>query len=146
MIRSNKIHFIKEIIITTLSAYFSTLPYVMYTFGTVSIYALVANILVVPFVPVAMLVSFLLIISSHISHTVSLVIGFLDTVIVSYIIFVARLFERFPFSKVEITISFSVMVAVYSLLFFISNYYLVKHDNETVKTKEGEYLTDIIKY
>ena len=58
-----------EMIATTLSAYIATLPYVIHTFGTVSVYSLIANILVVPFVPLAMLLSFLVVIVSYKSDT-----------------------------------------------------------------------------
>lgn len=43
----------------TLSAQITTLPIILYIFGTYATYALLANILVLPFVPLAMLLTFL---------------------------------------------------------------------------------------
>jgi len=50
---------IRQILGETISAHFVTLPLIALSFGTVSNVAIFANLLVVPFVPLAMLVTFL---------------------------------------------------------------------------------------
>lgn len=148
---------LRELLVTTLSAYFATLPYVMYTFGTVSVCALIANILVVPFVPLAMLLSFLVVISSYLSETFSQVFGFVDTGLIACMIWVARIVESLPFSSYVLTISFLSMVAMYVFIFLCINYMYMKRDiariqdsvvsiNETRITVEKRNLTDIISY
>ena len=137
---------LREIFITTMSAYFATLPYVMYTFGSVSMYAFVANIFVIPFVPLAMLLSFLVVIASYVSSTFALVIGFVDTIIINYIILVAHTVEGLPFSKVAVTISFFVMCVMYFIIFLLIYFIFIKQKNETLVTFENGNLTDIISY
>lgn len=145
------LHF-KEIIVTTLSAYVGTLPYVMYTFGTISMYAVIANILVVPFVPLAMLLSFLVIVSSYlpvlagISETFSLPIGFINTILINCMIGVARTIEALPYSRIVVDISFPMMCFAYLSLAFVIMYSARKFDDETVVTKENGTISDIIRY
>ncbi|MCF7844068.1 ComEC family competence protein [Candidatus Gracilibacteria bacterium] len=137
---------LREIFITTLAAYFATLPYVMFTFGKVSMYALIANILVVPLVPIAMLLSFMVVLSSYVSETLSLVISFIDSTLVSFIIWVALTIERLPFSMVVITVSFWGMCLTYLFIFLCAKYLFKKTINETRVTTENGNLTDIISY
>lgn len=135
-----------ELFTTTLAAYFATLPFVMYTFGTVSVYALVANVLALPFVPIAMLVSFIVVLASYVSETLALLFGYVDTLFINIILFIAHTAERLPLSHFLFTISFMSMMVLYGTaalaLFFISK----KKNNETSATIENGYLTDIIKY
>ena len=130
---------------TTLAAYFATLPYVMYTFGTVSLYALIANVLVLPLIPITMLLSFIVVCMSYMSETLSLGFGFADTSVSNIILFVARIVEALPFSSSSFSISFTGMCVMYlgvSLLVI----YLHNKKNETIETTKEGYLTDIIKY
>lgn len=137
---------LKELLITTLSAYFSTLPYVMYTFGTVSPYAIIANILVIPFVPLTMLLSFLVVVSSYISGIFSTVFGFVDTLLISFIIFIAKMVESLPLSSFVLNISFLAMCVTYLMIIISIKYILSKQNNETRVTIENGNLTDIISY
>ena len=95
----------QEIIATTFSAYLVTLPYVIYTFGKVSVYALFANFIVLPFVPFVMLLTFLIVITSPLSHLIAGIIGYIDTLFGGGIISVARVIERLPFASVAISFS-----------------------------------------
>lgn len=137
---------LREILITTLSAYFTTLPYVMYTFGKVSVYALVANILVVPFVPIAMLLSFLVVVSSYISNTLSLVFGFIDTMLITIMIWIARTIESLPYATFMLVVSFGMMCAMYFIILLLIRYFFIKQNDETRVTIENGNLTDIISY
>lgn len=148
---------LRELLVTTLSAYFVTLPYVMYTFGTVSVYALIANILVVPFVPFAMLVSFLVVVSSYLSSTLAFVFGFVDTILITFIIRIAQVIESLPFSTFTLTISFEEMYLMYIFILVSIKYISVKQnahfkiatralEDETLVTTRNRNLTDILSY
>ncbi len=133
---------------TTLAAYFATLPYVMYTFGTVSLYALIANVLVLPLIPITMLLSFIVVCMSYLPAQAGmfvLFVGFVDTFVSNIILFVARTVEALPFSNSSLSVSFTSMCSMYvgvSLLVI----YLHNKKNETMETTTEGYLTDIIKY
>lgn len=151
----NKLHMIrsrtyKEIITTTLAAYLVTLPYVMYTFGTVSLYAFFTNLLVLPIVPVVMLLTFLVVVSASLSSTLGLMFGYLDTLLSTVIIVVARMIERLPLSSLSVSFSFSMMCSMY-VLTICAYYYFVhrtieKEKNETLLTKNNEILSEVISY
>jgi len=139
----------KEIIATTLTAYLATLPYILFTFGSVSVYALFANLVVLPFVPLMMLVTFLLIPLSFISEMVTIFFGYIDTMIGLFILSVARLVEWLPFSYFTGTISFVTMCIMYALLIII--YSLIHNkknieNNETLGTKDDYIISEIIRY
>jgi predicted membrane metal-binding protein len=135
-----------ELITTTLAAYFSTLPYVMFAFGSVSVYALIANIIVVPFVPLAMMLSFLVVISSYVSTSVATVLGLLDSVLIDLMIRVASMIESLPFSSISLTVSFKVMIMLYLIILLFVKYARVSFSNETKSTTIHGNLTGIISY
>lgn len=134
-----------ELVSTTLAAYCTTLPYVMYTFGTVSPYALIANLIVLPFVPFAMLLSFAVVVMSYISDTLALVLGYTDTLLLDFVLFITRTIEVLPFSYVTISISFLGVCLAYGMILFLV-FLISKKKNETHQTTSEGYLTDIVSY
>lgn len=140
--------YVSEIVVTTLAAYFATLPYVMFTFGTVSVYALLANMFVVPLVPIAMLFSFLVVVTSFFSEWLALAIGFIDSVWIGGMLFVAEGIARLPFASLSFTVSFTEMCVMYGVLsvsLWAFSLYAQKRD-ETRVTYQGGALTDTIPY
>ena len=136
----------QDIISTTLSAYFATLPYVMYTFGTASIYAIVANLLVLVFVPLVMLLTVGVVFMSFISSTLTYPFGYVTTLFSDYIIWVARLVEVLPYASLSVTISYGSMVCMYVILIGIYFFLTTYKKDETRVTKNDEIILDIISY
>lgn len=140
----------QEIIATTFSAYVVTLPYVMYTFGTMSMYALLTNFIALPLVPVMMLVTFLVTVVAEFSGYLSLAFGFVDTILGGVIIFVAESVERLPYSLVPVSISFGLMCFMYSVLLITYEYFVYKYivgkKDETAPTKNDEIWSGVISY
>lgn len=136
----------QEIISTTLSAYLATLPYVMYTFGTASIYAIVANLLVLVFVPLVMLLTVGTVLMSFISSTLAYPLGFVTTLFSDYIIWVARLVEVLPYASLSVTISYQLMISMYVIL-GVTYFFLIRYKkDETQVTKNDEIISDVISY
>ena len=75
----------------TLSAQAATLPIVLTTFGFVSPTAPLANILVLEFVPLTMLLGFLGAVSGFFSYYLSLLVGWATNLLLSYDIFIVKL-------------------------------------------------------
>lgn len=138
--------FFVELLTTTVAAYLATLPYIMHTFGTVSAYALIANALALPLVPLAMLLSFLVVAASYASHTIALLFGFADSHLLGAIIYVAEMVGRLPGSYFSFTISLPMMLVAY--LFIASSLLILvrKKKDETPHTLKGGFLTDVIPY
>ncbi|MBP6949195.1 MAG: ComEC/Rec2 family competence protein [Candidatus Pacebacteria bacterium] len=138
--------FFQELFIISFSAYSSTLPYVMYTFGSVSVYALIANILVVPLVPLGMLFSLLVVLFSYLSSTLTFLFGFLDTVLLSGIVYIAEVIERLPYSNVHVHISFFGVSLMYLCMVLSVKYISVSCKDETSVTKELPMSQGVISY
>lgn len=135
----------RELMSTTLAAYVSTLPYIMYSFGSVSLYALFANLLALPLVPLAMLTTFLAVALSFISTWLAIVMGTIASVIGKIIISIAQTIEMLPYAYLGISISFAFMCVLYCMLIALGVYFTYRKENETVRTEEG-YLTDVLSY
>ena len=140
----------KEIITTTLAAYLATLLYVMYTFQTVSLYALLTNLLVLPLVPIMMLLTSLIIVVSFISKTLAHVLGYGDTLLGNMIIGIARTIEKLPLSSLHVSLSFIDMCVLYlgliAVYLFSVQYFTHRIKNETSHTKDDKILSEIISF
>jgi competence protein ComEC len=137
---------LKEIFVTTTSAYIATLPHLMWSFGAVSLYALIANSLVLPLVPWTMLLSFLVIVFSYISPALASVLGYLTTLLCSYSITVAQFVEMLPYASISGSTSFPVMLTLYLIIVFTLYCFIRVKKNETLPTESNEVLSGIISY
>ena len=79
---------ISDYLLTTLSAIIMTQPLILYQFGKISFVAPLANILVLPFIPLAMLLGFITGIFAMIWTTLGWVMGWSVWLVLSYIIWV----------------------------------------------------------
>jgi competence protein ComEC len=140
----------REVFTTTLCAYLLVLPYSMYTFGTVSLYALIANLLVLPCVPVMMLLTFLVVTTAPISHLLGMFFGYLTTVLGNVLIAIAHTVTMLPYSSLHISISFTTMIVLYGILTGVYVILLRLHSrtahNETRETKNEEIFSEVISY
>jgi competence protein ComEC len=135
-----------EVASVTCAAYISTLPYVMHTFGSASPYSLVANMLVLPLVPAAMLLSSGVVMASFVSAAAASALGYAASLLLNAIILVARIIQGFPFSTVDVTVPLEGMYFLYAMIIVVVSYLARKRQDETFQTTADGYMTDIIKY
>ena len=90
----------------TFSAQIFTLPITLYVFGSVSIVALIANLLVLPFIPLIMLLS--------------AVGGLLGPLVImpahwllSYVVIVVYQLASVPWATLELRLPFSIIIGLY---------------------------------
>ncbi|MFH1188825.1 MAG: ComEC/Rec2 family competence protein [bacterium] len=76
----------------TLAAQCAVLPILIYTFGSVSIFSVVANVLIISIIPVTMFLGFGIIVFGFISYHFSLILGLITYILLSYEILVIRFF------------------------------------------------------
>jgi competence protein ComEC len=105
--------YIQEVVNTSLAAYCATLPYLMYTFGNVSLYALAANLFVVPLVPFAMMATCVTAVSAYIASPIALLFGVITSWIHDCIIGIATVATYLPFATVVVSVSLWEMVSIY---------------------------------
>jgi len=104
------------ILFETLAAYVMTLPLIMFIFGKVSVVALVANLLVVPLVPFAMLFSAIAGIAGMISPLVSAWLAFPAKLVLTYMLDVAYLLSDLPFAQVLTGLTTVQMIILYGIV------------------------------
>lgn len=136
----------RELFISSFSAYLMTLPYSMYMFGSVSVYALLANMIVLPLVPILMTLGGGVLIMSFIVPYVAVLFGYFATVVGGGVFLVARGVTLLPFSSFQLHISFSSMLGMYAVLFAILFFLVKKKENETRETKQDETWSPVISF
>ena len=127
---------VKESLTSTMSAIILTAPLILYTFGRVSLVAPIANILILPVIPLAMAFGFVAVILGLINLGAGQIFGWLVWLVLSYIIKVAEFLSKISWASLDIgRINWSVLVLFYLTIgFFI--YYSTKVRNITKNTKD----------
>lgn len=92
---------IREVVGGSLSAQISVLPVLIWNFKQVSIVGVVANLFVLPLIPVTMLLGFLAVISGVLWSDLGRVIGFSAYLILKVIILIVELCAKMPFASVS---------------------------------------------
>ncbi len=119
----------------TLATQITVLPLLLFHTGMVSLIAVVTNMLVLPMVPYAMLLTFFTGIASMLSQTLGIGIGFITYLSLEYVITIAEWCARVPFATVSIPVfPFWGMVVAYTGIGF-----LYMHAVHKEKNTENEY-------
>jgi competence protein ComEC len=82
----------KRNLFQTLSAQLAVAPIIITSFGYLSPTALLANVLILEFIPITMLLGFLTAVLGFLSYGISLIIGWLTTIFLDYEIFIISFF------------------------------------------------------
>ncbi len=107
---------LREAVSTTLAATIITAPILSYVFGTVSIITVLANLVVLPLIPVLMIVSAIATSVSLVSVVLGKVVGVVAWGISAYVLLVTRLASTVPYGLVELQMSLPIVILMYSML------------------------------
>ena len=102
LVLKNKVFGIWEILFLSISAQIFVLPIILYNFGRLSIISPLANILVLPIVPITMLLGFVSSILGIFSNFLGTIFSWLTYLPLKYTISTIGFLARLPFSSVEI--------------------------------------------
>lgn len=111
---------IGELIMETLSAQIMTLPIVLYIFKTSSYMALPANILVVPLIPLAMLLSFIAGLAGMFIAPFAGWFALPARIVLTYLLDMATMFARVPHMKISVSVSLAGMITMYGIIIFVT--------------------------
>jgi competence protein ComEC len=114
---------LRELVATTIAATISVLPILLYSTGIFSIVSLPVNILILPFIPITMLFSFLVGVISFISPTLALPFSFIADLLLSYILGLIHFFATLPFASLNIK-SFPLIITI--LLYGVISWWVFK--------------------
>ena len=102
----------RQILIETLSAQIMTLPLLMMSFGVISNVALIANMLILPFVPLAMLLTFMSGVLVFVPM-IGVLIAIPTTWLLGYMIQVTNWTAGFEWAQMEVSVNLWQCVALY---------------------------------
>lgn len=110
---------IGELVMETMAAQVVTLPLVLYIFKTTNFLALPANVLVVPLIPLAMLLSFIAGLAGMLIAPLAGWFAWPARIILTYLLDMATMFARVPRTKILIAVSAFGMLLMYGAIILI---------------------------
>lgn len=111
---------IRQIIGESLSAQLATMPIIAFSFGVVAVFALPANLLVLPLVPMAMALVFIAGLVEIFLPGLSALASLPADIILGYMIAVAEWFANIPSASISVTIGIYGLVVSYILLIIVA--------------------------
>lgn len=93
---------LRDIVSVTTAAYIFVMPFILYKMGNLSLVALPANVLILPFIPTTMLFGFLTGFLGFIWYLLAVPFSYLSYFLLHYELFVVNLFSSFSFSSFSI--------------------------------------------
>ena len=110
---------LREALQLTLAAQVTAIPIILLNFERLSLISPIANVLVAPFIPLAMFLGFIAILLSFLSFKLSLIIGFFAYICLEIILKANQVLAKMPWVSVEIkNMSIFVVLAYYVVLLF----------------------------
>lgn len=103
---------VRQIVGETIAAELCTLPVIVMAFGQFSNVSLVANLLILPFVPLAMLLTFVAGIAGIVVPSVATTVGFPANVLLQYMVQVTEYLAHIPWAQTQLSVT-GVAVGVY---------------------------------
>lgn len=111
-----------QIFLETLSAQIATAPIIAYTFSTYAPLSVLANLLILPFIPVVMILTFVAGIGSLIFGNLAALFGFPATVILNYMTAVISRLSELPFSEGTVEVGLPQVATAYLILIMAAVY------------------------
>ena len=111
---------LRETVSVTGAAYIFVLPFILYKMGNLSLVALPANILILPFIPTTMMFGFWTGLAGMFSYFLSVPIGFVSYLFLHYELSVIAFFSNLPFASLSIPdfpLVFTLLVYAYFTYF-----------------------------
>ncbi len=108
---------LRDTITQTLSAQLWVLPYILYSMGGLSPYSLLANVLVLPLIPLIMSLGFISAVSGIVSSYLAFMPSLATTLLLGYCIKVVEVIQKLPGSSFVVPpFSFGVLLCLYVLM------------------------------
>jgi competence protein ComEC len=127
---------VRELLVGTFSAQLMTLPIILLTFGTYSMYSLIANILILPLVPVSMLATFVAGIGGFLGQGLGELLSIPADWLLRYAIVTIDKVSSLPNSQSELSFSGMYLVLSYIFIAFFVRYLMhaTKHNFRAQKS------------
>lgn len=111
---------VRSFLVATLGTQLAVLPLLLYQIGELSIVSVLVNVLVLPMVPVAMLLTFCTGTLGYVSVTLASLVSYPAFFSLSYITKIAEVFAQLPFASVVVPpFPFWLVVLAYTVMVFV---------------------------
>ncbi|MDR0979677.1 MAG: ComEC/Rec2 family competence protein [Candidatus Nomurabacteria bacterium] len=107
---------LSQVAIETISATITTMPLLLYNFGSLSLISLLPNLLILPTIPIAMLLSFATGVLAIFTGVLAGLVGSLATLVLKYNLVVIEFFGQIEWATLAMPISFWQAVAIYGVI------------------------------
>ena len=104
---------IREALQMTIAAQISAVPLILFLFGRLSLIAPIANLMVAPFIPLAMLFGFFGTVTSFLWFPLGQLIGYIGWGCLEWIILVAHTLANLPFASIELGKISGITISIY---------------------------------
>jgi len=118
---------IPSLLIETTAAQICTMPIILFVFGRIQNISIISNLLVAPFIPLAMLFSFIAGLAGIIGPIFIAIFSIPAKLVLDYILSASALLSQFSFAEGKMRITFWQMVYFYALIAWISIILLQKN-------------------
>lgn len=125
-----------QVLAETTAAQLCTLPIILFIFGRLSVVSIIANLLVVPLVPLAMFFSLVAGLASLFHAPLLFLLALPARLLLRYMIDISSLLARVPYANVEFQISSWQMIALYILILLLTIILWFKNKNGTITGKK----------
>ena len=109
---------LRDIISVTVAAYIFVMPFILYKMGNLSLVALPANVLILPFIPFTMLLGFLTGFFGIIWYVLAVPLGYVSYIFLHYELLVIGFLSKLPFAAIFIS-NFSFFITILIYIYFI---------------------------
>jgi competence protein ComEC len=132
----------REFLVATIATQIMVLPLLLYQIGQFSVVSVIVNVLVLPMVPVAMLLTFFTGLASILLPPLALPLSYLTHLSLSYIIILATWFSQLPFSAFVVpAFPWWFMAVIYAGLgYFLHWYYQTRLNSPVTQKHDSESL------
>lgn len=125
-----------QVLVETTAAQLCTLPILLFIFGRLSVIGIVANLFVVPLVPLAMLLGLFAGLAGMTNFVLSGIVAFPPRLILRYMLNMSTLLSKVPFANVQVQISAAQMIGLYVLILLVTFSLWFKNKQKTGKITE----------
>ena len=126
--RSFMPNWIAEIIAATLAAQIGVLPITLIYFNKISLIAIIPNVLAVPMLELITILGMLMALSGQFSLHISQIIGYLNSIFLSAVLYITKLASSVPFATVKtVTPPIVLAIAYYIFVWFLLWYKPLKN-------------------
>ncbi len=109
---------LRDIITVTFSAYIFVLPFILYKMGNLSLVALPANILILPFIPFTMILGFITGFLAMIYYVFAIPVGYVSYLFLHYELSIISFFSNIPFASFTFP-DFPLWLTILIYLYFV---------------------------